>query len=640
LFPHGLSDVSLKNKLQGGGAMLFNNISLGTSTGHRTNASSEKARNRRARLPSIEVLEGRSLMAVTSVTTILNNSSSQYDVYGNAPSQLDSFVSPPNVQDKDHLQQFSLTDTRSTEMTGSDRFGRTGTSSLSSSTDVNSTVVAPNGVINSGAINIDSRFASQLNRSVDDSGSTADVLPWYTGRSNYKITLVSDADGFIDINYKGHFTASVTSVEAYYVIDNVLVAGPLIERQNPWYLHGAKMDLWAGRFSDFHTGYNYAVVDQNGLLVPDPNHEDSGSVKLPIQAGVPFAITLESLYYFPFPNVGFGSAEGSMNLQWQFVSTDTDIAVTSLSWRTNGGVDVGYAVSGHSLSSASTLALYWASGTTLDTTIGGPVFSTSTERAVGQYGPIPVSAAAIGIPPAEAKYLLAVVDPKNAVSESNESNNILAIKSNLSGLAWLQAAGVSQVAEQGTYPNSKDLNKLAPSFQPKVQAFKEALEHAGATVAIVSTRRSAERAYLMHWSWMIVHGDNQPGHPAIPVDASSVPPYSGPGPGIDIRWDYGDASLSKQAAQQMIDYLDVKSYAAANSDHIRGLAIDMDISWDKPIMIKSKGVDEKILIAAEPNAKNARDNNLLIRVATTYGVYRLRSDSAGHWQATLPERRR
>ena len=58
-----------------------------------------------------------------------------------------------------------------------------------------------------------------------------------------------------------------------------------------------------------------------------------------------------------------------------------DLVATSLAWDTaQGGVDFSYAVEGSDLTQDTTAALYWASGTTPDTRIGGPVYETPVEH--------------------------------------------------------------------------------------------------------------------------------------------------------------------------------------------------------------------------------------------------------------------
>jgi probable HAF family extracellular repeat protein len=104
------------------------------------------------------------------------------------------------------------------------------------------------------------------------------------------------------------------------------------------------------------------------------------------------------------------------------------IAPTSLAWdSTDGGVDFSYQISGGSLSQSTTVGLYWASGTTFDTAIGGPIFSTPTQTAVGTYGPFTVPPKAMGDAPPGATYILAVADPTDLIGSFSTANNVAAL---------------------------------------------------------------------------------------------------------------------------------------------------------------------------------------------------------------------
>ena len=97
------------------------------------------------------------------------------------------------------------------------------------------------------------------------------------------------------------------------------------------------------------------------------------------------------------------------------------IVPTRLEWDTTaGGVDYGYQIGGGDLSQATTIELDWASGTTVDTIIGNPIVSTTTETAVGTYS-LHATPAQLGAPPPGATDLLAVVDPNNLVSPAAPS---------------------------------------------------------------------------------------------------------------------------------------------------------------------------------------------------------------------------
>jgi hypothetical protein len=107
-----------------------------------------------------------------------------------------------------------------------------------------------------------------------------------------------------------------------------------------------------------------------------------------------------------------------------------DLVATSLTWNSQqGGVDFRYEVKGADLPVASTVALYWSSDPSFDkakdTLIAGTV--TTTQTAVGTYGPIRVTSGQLSTPPKGTKYLLAVADPDDKVAESDETNNVKAL---------------------------------------------------------------------------------------------------------------------------------------------------------------------------------------------------------------------
>ncbi len=102
----------------------------------------------------------------------------------------------------------------------------------------------------------------------------------------------------------------------------------------------------------------------------------------------------------------------------QFVGPD--LAATSLTWASDGGVDFGYSISGADLPQATTVDLDWASGTTVNTVIGSPIISTTTATAQGTYQ-LHATPSQLGTPPPGAKDLLVVVDPNNTVSPADSS---------------------------------------------------------------------------------------------------------------------------------------------------------------------------------------------------------------------------
>ena len=167
--------------------------------------------------------------------------------------------------------------------------------------------------------------------------------------------------------------------------------------------------------------------------------------------------------------------------------------------------------------------------------------------------------------------------------------------------------------------NSTSADDLAEPFKTNVKAFIQALECAGVTVSITSTRRDAKRAYLFHWAWKIALGK------ATPSDARALA-------GVDIEWDHGDATQSKAGAKEMVDGFGLavppKSTVAPSltSNHIAGKAIDMNITWSGEIKVKKKdGAEVAVTYLANPNA-----NSKLHMVGESYAVRKHKTD-APHW---------
>lgn len=184
----------------------------------------------------------------------------------------------------------------------------------------------------------------------------------------------------------------------------------------------------------------------------------------------------------------------------------------------------------------------------------------------------------------------------------------MADKDNLSGLAWFKK-------NQASYPNSTKVGDLAGSFKSGTQSFIKALEDAGATVKVSSTKRHATRAHLMHYSWKLAKGQTK---------AASIPKLSG----LDIEWDHGDEKTSQQAAQEMIgpQGFDMDFIASLTSNHIKGLAIDMTISWNGELKIKdAKGKD----VTIKTSPRNGQ-NKELHTVGKSYGVVKHLTDRP-HW---------
>jgi hypothetical protein len=169
------------------------------------------------------------------------------------------------------------------------------------------------------------------------------------------------------------------------------------------------------------------------------------------------------------------------------------------------------------------------------------------------------------------------------------------------------------------FPDSAGTAALANRFRAGCEEFIAAMRAAGATVQISSTRRPAERAYLMHYCWQV--------HKRT-ISPQSVPAKAG----VNIEWVHrkADGSLdlqkSRRAATAMVRAYDIAFRPALKSRHVEGLAIDMSISWSGDLSVARSG-GGKVAIATTP-----RDglNLKLRRVGKTYGVTKHPTDPP-HW---------
>ena len=179
--------------------------------------------------------------------------------------------------------------------------------------------------------------------------------------------------------------------------------------------------------------------------------------------------------------------------------------------------------------------------------------------------------------------------------------------SNLSGKDWWHA-------NQASYPNSQEIDDLEPGFRSKVENFVDSLKHAGANVVVKSTLRNPSRAYLMHYCWKIAYGE---------VDPEDVPKRGG----VDIEWDHGDLEKSRKGAEEMVNLFGMAHIAALNSNHIRGKAIDMNISWKNTLVMTRPA---PLLTRIESRPRTGQNRELHEIGATVFGVRKLVSDPP-HW---------
>lgn len=179
--------------------------------------------------------------------------------------------------------------------------------------------------------------------------------------------------------------------------------------------------------------------------------------------------------------------------------------------------------------------------------------------------------------------------------------------SSLSGKTWWRA-------NQAKYPNSREVDDLEQGFRSRVQDFLASLQGAGATVSVNSTRRHELRAFLMHYSWRVAYGEVSPGD--VPKKA-----------GLTIEWDHGEVARSRSAAEEMVNLFGMAHMASLSSNHIRGKAIDMNISWKDRLVLTRPA---PLLATIDSRPRSGQNRELHEVGATVFGVRKLRSDPP-HW---------
>ena len=164
------------------------------------------------------------------------------------------------------------------------------------------------------------------------------------------------------------------------------------------------------------------------------------------------------------------------------------------------------------------------------------------------------------------------------------------------------------------FPGSKSPDDLTPEWRGRVWAFISALQKASATVDITATYRPPERAYLMHWCWMIANLSQSP---------AAVPPMAG----VDIDWTHhGDISAARAAARAMVATYGLEVLPVIDSRHTHRRAIDMTIGWHGMLTIRDFDANLHH-IGSSPHDGT---NHELASVGASFGVFKLASD-APHW---------
>jgi hypothetical protein len=184
------------------------------------------------------------------------------------------------------------------------------------------------------------------------------------------------------------------------------------------------------------------------------------------------------------------------------------------------------------------------------------------------------------------------------------------------------------------FPATSAVSALAPAFRADVNGFLTAMKSAKVAVAVVSTVRPPQRAYLMHWSWLIAKGKVKP---------ENVPAFT-PAPrqsAVNVCWVHQksagfDEAASVAAAKQLVAAYGIdprlRDAPALDSRHTQGLAIDMTTTWTARKVAIRSGNGQLVTIGSAPRTGL---NPLLVKVGKTYGVVHFLSPAQdpNHWSS-------
>ena len=191
------------------------------------------------------------------------------------------------------------------------------------------------------------------------------------------------------------------------------------------------------------------------------------------------------------------------------------------------------------------------------------------------------------------------------LSPTNATGNGVQPAKILSGPIWVTM-----------FPGLKTLDALTPPFRQMATAFIDAMNAASMTVKISATLRPPQRAFLMHYSFLIALGQQDP--KTVPVK-----------PDVNIQWFHGNVPDSVKAAKEMVAAFGIattksKIAPALNSNHIAGNAVDMTIT----------GFAGKKIKRADGTVVTVNTFDDLIKVGETYKVFHKLPGDKPHWSTT------
>ncbi len=180
------------------------------------------------------------------------------------------------------------------------------------------------------------------------------------------------------------------------------------------------------------------------------------------------------------------------------------------------------------------------------------------------------------------------------------------------------------------YPANDKLVDLDAGFGNAASNFIKLLEKAGARVDVLSTTWPAERAYMMHFAWLIANKMIDPRQvPAIDeVDFGTDESLN-----LDIVWWHGNYDDSQSAAEEMAKAFGIQELEEPPplaSRHVSGEAIDMRISWSSEVLLLELPNGDEVEISS---GSKDETNVELMEFAAALGVvhYDDTDEDAVHW---------
>ncbi len=343
------------------------------------------SRGRRTRVPRLERLENRTLLATLQFSSGLGEQSTLDSV-----AQAADFLSDVNSAGS---QQFSKNDG-----TAYSTVTLTAGSSTTGSPGINLDILSNGSVAKNGPAN--TSVSAGLADASGNIGPTVSVpVTIVASDASQQVGDPADVHFGFAFNVKTFASNNATasfSYSASYTYDGVTtpIAGSVDQLGGSGItpIGSGPVDLETGTL-DAHIGDRFTLTFSENL------------------AGQTIA---------PFLGAGINNVGWLIDANLDASVVDAPIIPITPSFDTNGGVNYGYKIESANLSQPTTIELDWASGTSVDQVIGKPIVTSPTQTEQGSYD-LAASAAQLGLPPTGAAYLLVVADPNNLVAPADPS---------------------------------------------------------------------------------------------------------------------------------------------------------------------------------------------------------------------------